>query len=249
VNIACPFLTLAEAIPTLLCPFYGRSTMFCAILTLFPEACRAYLDQSILGIAQRQGQLRVELVDIRNFTTDRHRTADDRPFGGGPGMVLKPEPIFEAVEDTERKFGPLRKILLCPRGERFAQPRARELSTEPGLLLLCGRYEGFDERIRLGMSWDEISIGDYVLAGGELPALVVLEAATRLIPGVLGCDESAELESFESEFFDYPQYTRPRSYRGMDVPEILLSGDHGAVAAWRREQARQLTRQRQTQDE
>ena len=221
--------------------------MFCAILTLFPDACRAYLDESILGIAQRTGQLQVELVNIRDFTTDRHRTADDRPFGGGPGMVLKPEPIFEAVEDTERRHGPLRKILLCPRGERLSQPKARELSEEQGLLMLCGRYEGFDERIRLGFTWEEISIGDYILAGGELASLVVLEAATRLIPGVLGCDESAQLESFETEFLDYPQYTRPREFRGMTVPDILLSGDHGAVDAWRQQQAEKLTRERDNQ--
>ena len=224
--------------------------MFCAILTLFPDACRAYLDESILGIAQRKGQLQVELVNIRDFTTDRHHSADDRPFGGGPGMVLKPEPIFEAVEDTERKNGPLHKILLCPRGTPLTQGKARTLSQQPRLLLLCGRYEGFDERIRLGFAWDEVSIGDYVLAGGELPALVVLEAATRLIPGVLGCDESAERESFETDLLDYPQFTRPREYRGMRVPEVLLSGDHGSVEAWRQQQAAKLTRDRKlTRDE
>ncbi len=216
--------------------------MFCAILTLFPGACKAYLDESILGIAQEKGHLRVELIDIRTFTRDRHRTADDRPFGGGPGMVLKPEPIFEAVEDTERKFGSFHKILLCPRGETFGQRKARSLSGEDKLLLLCGRYEGFDERIRLGMEWDEVSIGDYVLAGGELAALVVLESAVRLIPGVLGCEQSPELESFETELLDYPQYTRPREYRGMAVPDVLLSGDHQAVEAWRRAQSERLTR-------
>jgi tRNA (guanine37-N1)-methyltransferase len=218
--------------------------MFCAILTLFPEACRTYLDQSILGIAQRKGQLQVELINFRDYTSDRHRTADDRPFGGGPGMLLKPEPIFEAVEDTERKHGPLHKILLCPRGQLFSQEKAQALSREPRLLLLCGRYEGFDERIRQGLSWDEISIGDYILSGGELPALVVLEASARLIPGVLGCSDSAVRESFQSDVVDYPQYTRPRTYRGMSVPDVLLSGDHGAVDEWRREQAERLTRDR-----
>lgn len=221
--------------------------MFCAILTLFPDACRAYLDESILGIAQRKGQLRVELVNIRDYTTDRHRTADDRPFGGGPGMVMKPEPIFEAVEDTERKHGALHKILLCPRGTPFAQSKARELSQADGLLLLCGRYEGFDERIRAGFPWDEISIGNYILSGGELAGLVVIEAATRLIPGVLGCEQSAELESFETDQLDYPQYTRPREYRGMKVPDILLSGDHEAVEAWRQKQADRLTRDRRNE--
>lgn len=223
--------------------------MFCAFLTLFPGAVRPYLDESILGIAQRQGKLQVELVDFRQFTHDRHRTVDDRPFGGGPGMVLKPEPIFEAVEDVERRHGPLHKILLCPRGRRFDQPKARELSHKDRILVLCGRYEGFDERIRQGMEWDEISIGDFVLAGGELPGLAVLEAAVRLIPGVLGCAESSELESFEGEYFDYPHYTRPRTFRDMEVPDVLLSGDHGAVERWRLDESRRLTAQRRLADE
>ena len=224
--------------------------MFCAILTLFPGACKAYLDESILGIAQDKGHLRVELVDIRDYTTDRHRTVDARPFGGGPGMVLRPEPIFEAIEDTERKHGPCHKILLCPRGRTHTQRRARELSGEDRLLLLCGRYEGFDERIRTGIAWDdELSIGDYVLAGGELASLVVLESAVRLIPGVLGCAESPELESFETELLDYPQWTRPREFRGMAVPEVLISGDHGAVDAWRREQAQRLTLDRRQRND
>jgi tRNA (guanine37-N1)-methyltransferase len=223
--------------------------MFCALLTLFPGAVRPYLDESILGIAQRQGKLQVELVDFRQFTHDRHRTVDDRPFGGGPGMVLKPEPIFEAVEDVERRHGALHKILLCPRGRRFDQRKARALSETDRLLILCGRYEGFDERIRQGMDWDEISIGDFVLAGGELPGLAVLEAAVRLIPGVLGCAESTELESFEGEYFDYPHYTRPRAYRGMEVPDVLLSGDHGAVERWRLDESRRLTAQRRLADE
>ncbi|MBK8976424.1 MAG: tRNA (guanosine(37)-N1)-methyltransferase TrmD [Planctomycetes bacterium] len=215
--------------------------MLCALLTLFPGAVRPYLDESILGIAQRQGLLQVECVDFREFTHDRHRTVDDRPFGGGPGMVLKPEPIFEAVEVTEQRLGVFHKVLLCPRGRRFDQAKARELSECERLLLLCGRYEGFDERIRTGMEWDEISLGDFVLAGGELAALSVLEASVRLIPGVLGCAESAISESFETELFDYPHYTRPRVFRGMEVPEILISGDHGAVARWRRAEAERLT--------
>lgn len=215
--------------------------MRCAILTLFPEAIRPYLDESILGIAQAQGNLRIDLVDFRNHTLDPHRTVDDRPFGGGPGMVLKPEPIFAAVEDLERAHGVFHKVLLCPRGRTFDQPKARELSQRERLLFLCGRYEGFDERIRAGFAWEEISLGDFVLAGGELAALAMLEAAVRLIPGVLGCAQSAVLESFEGEWLDYPQYTRPRTFRGMAVPDILMSGDHGAVAAWRLEQAKALT--------
>lgn len=215
--------------------------MRCAILTLFPEALRPYLDESILGIAQAQGNLRVDLVDFRNYAFDPHRTVDDRPFGGGPGMVLKPEPIFEAVDDVERSHGSFHKILLCPRGRTFDQRRARELSRMERLLFLCGRYEGYDERIRQGFAWEEISLGDFVLAGGELAALVVLEAAVRLIPGVLGCADSARFESFEGELMDYPQYTRPREFRGMKAPDILFSGDHAAVARWRQAEAERLT--------
>lgn len=215
--------------------------MFCAILSLFPAALRPYLDESILGIAQAQGKLRIDLVDFRHFTSDPHRTVDDRPFGGGPGMVLKPEPIFAAVEDVEQKHGPFHRILLCPRGKTFTQRRARELSQTERLLFLCGRYEGYDERIRTGMAWEEISLGDFVLAGGELAALAILEAAVRLIPGVLGCAESPALESFEGELLDYPTYTRPREYRGMAVPDVLMSGNHAAVERWRLQQARILT--------
>jgi tRNA (guanine37-N1)-methyltransferase len=218
--------------------------MLCAILTLFPGALRPYLEESILGIAQSQGKLQVELVDFREFTSDRHRTVDDRPFGGGPGMVLKPEPIFEAVEATERRLGSFRRVLLCPRGRTFTQAMARDLSTTERLLLLCGRYEGFDERIRTGMAWEEISLGEFVLAGGELAALAVLEASVRLIPGVLGCADSPLLESFEGDLLDYPQYTRPREYRRMRVPDVLISGDHEAVARWRRLEAERLTRER-----
>ncbi len=215
--------------------------MRCAILTLFPEAIRPYLDESILGIAQAQGNLRVDLVDFRNYAFDPHRTVDDRPFGGGPGMVLKPEPIFLAIEDAERTHGSFHKVLLCPRGRTLDQRRARELSRMERLLFVCGRYEGYDERIRHGHAFEEISLGDFVLAGGELAALVVLEAAVRLIPGVLGCAESAVLESFEGDLLDYPQYTRPREFRGMAVPDVLLSGDHAAVARWREGQAKLLT--------
>jgi tRNA (guanine37-N1)-methyltransferase len=222
--------------------------MNCAILTLFPEAIKPYLDESILGLAQDRGLLKVDYVNFREFTKDRHRTVDDRPFGGGPGMVLKPEPIFEAVEATEQKHGPFHKILLCPRGTRYTQKKARELAQKDQLLFLCGRYEGFDERIRESHDWDEISIGDYVIAGGELAALVVLESAVRLVPGALGCDQSAEFESFENgDLVDYPQFTRPREYRGMTVPEVLLSGDHQAVDRWRDAEAIRLTRLRDTQ--
>jgi tRNA (guanine37-N1)-methyltransferase len=157
-------------------------------------------------------------------------------------MVLKPEPIFEAVEATERAFGRFHKILLCPRGIRHSQAKAKELAQEDQLLFLCGRYEGFDERIRTGMEWDEISIGDFVVAGGELPALLVLESVVRLLPGALGCAQSAEFESFQDgELLDYPQFTRPREYRGMKPPDVLFSGDHQAIARWRHAEARRLT--------
>ncbi len=163
-------------------------------------------------------------------------------------MVLKPDPIFEAVEEAERS-GPFHKVLLSPRGQTFSQEKARELATKDRIMFLCGRYEGFDERIRTGMDWDEISIGDYVVSGGELPALVVLEAAARLIPGVLGCAQSAELESFENGLLDYPHYTRPREFRDMGVPEVLLSGDHEAVDRWRRVAAERLTTARKRKPE
>jgi tRNA (guanine37-N1)-methyltransferase len=217
--------------------------MLCSILTLFPGAIRPYLDESILGIAQRNGKLQVRLVNFRDYSTDRHKSVDDRPFGGGPGMVLMPGPIIDAIEDIERTEGPHHKVLLCPRGRRFTQEKARDLSGKERLLLLCGRYEGYDERIRHGREWDEVSLGDFVLSGGELAALAVLEASVRLIPGVLGCSESAVSESFSDERMDHPQYTRPRVYRGLEVPEVLLSGDHGAIAEWRAERARELTEQ------
>jgi tRNA (guanine37-N1)-methyltransferase len=215
------------------------------LLTLFPEAVQGYLDSSILGRAQTAGHLKVHLVDFRQFSKDKHRTVDDRPFGGGPGMVLKPEPIFEAVEWVESTHGPCQRILLTPDGQPFRQANAVALSQEARLLLLCGRYEGFDERIRLGMKWQEISIGDYVLSGGELPALAVIEATARLIPGVLGHDQSAQEDSFTNpQQLDHPHYTRPAEFRGMKTPDVLLSGDHQAVAAWRHQQAIDRTAQR-----
>lgn len=216
------------------------------LLTLFPEAVEGYLRASILGRAQAKSKVRVHVVDFRRFTTDRHRTVDDRPYGGGPGMVLKPEPIFDAVEWVEETYGACHRILLTPIGESFRQESAAALSKKERILLLCGRYEGFDERIRQGMTWQEISIGDFVLCGGEIPALAVIDATVRLIPGVLGDDQSALHESFTSDpqLLDHPHYTRPPEFRGMGVPEVLLSGDHQAVARWREEQARSRTADR-----
>jgi tRNA (guanine37-N1)-methyltransferase len=188
------------------------------------------------------------VTDVRDFTHDRHRSVDDRPFGGGPGMVMKPEPVFEAVEHVERlSETPATRVLLTPQGETFTQAVARELTDAPRLLLICGRYEGFDERIRTGLAPREISIGDYVLTGGELAAMVLIDAVVRLIPGVLGDERSLDEESHadpDGPRLEYPHYTRPRTFRGMDVPDVLLSGDHEAIARWRREQSEKRTRAR-----
>jgi tRNA (guanine37-N1)-methyltransferase len=215
------------------------------LLTLFPEAVKPYLDASILGRAQKAGLLNVHLLDFRRFSDDKHKTVDDRPFGGGPGMVLKCAPIFAATEWVEKTYGPCRKILLTPAGATFRQAHAVELCQEQRLLLLCGRYEGFDERIRLALNWTEFSLGDFVLAGGELPALAVVEATARLIPGVLGHSESAVQESFtDPNLLDHPHYTRPEVFRDMPTPPVLLSGDHGEIATWRNQQAVDRTQRR-----
>jgi tRNA (guanine37-N1)-methyltransferase len=214
------------------------------LLTLFPEALEPYLRASILGLAQEKRKVRIRTVDFRDFASDRHRTVDDRPYGGGPGMVLKPEPVCECVEWLEREHGAFRKILLTPDGRPFRQATARALSTEERLLLLCGRYEGFDERLRDAFAWDEVSLGDFVLSGGELPALCVTEAVVRLLPGVLGHAESATRESFELGGLDHPHYTRPPTWRGRSVPEVLTSGDHDAIERWRAAEARRRTRER-----
>lgn len=223
---------------------------FFAILTLFPEALEPYVHESILGIARSKGLARIELVDFRDFARDRHRTVDDRPFGGGPGMVLRPEPIVDCVEWLEREHGPFRKLALCPSGRPFEQGTAETLATEERILLLCGRYEGFDERIREELDFESLSLGDFVLAGGELPALCVVEAVTRLLPGVLGDARSAEQDSFasipgaERRILDTPHFTRPRVFRGREVPAVLLSGDHAAIEAWRHDAARKRTQER-----
>lgn len=225
------------------------------ILTLFPEVFPAFLGHSILGIAQEKGLVEFRLWNIRDFTQDKHKKVDDRPFGGGPGMVLRPEPVFRTIEEVEKEVlgtvtVPPRKILLSPQGARFNQSMARELAREPRLMLLCGHYEGFDERIRQGFDFLEVSIGDYVLSGGEVPAMVIIDALVRLIPGALGDEFSAVSESFSEMLgeppvlLEYPQYTRPREFRGMSVPEVLLSGDHEKIRKWRLEQARLRTRQR-----
>jgi tRNA (guanine37-N1)-methyltransferase len=210
------------------------------VFTIFPAILEAPLRESLLGRAIADGLLDVRVHDLRIWATDRHRSVDDEAYGGGPGMVLKPEPIFAAVESLDPDRG--RVILLSPAGRRLDQSLVRELSRETHLTLLCGRYEGVDERVVEGLPAEEVSIGDYVLAGGEVPALVLIEAVTRLIPGVIGKDESHEQDSFaEAEMLDHPHYTRPADFRGMAVPEVLRSGDHGAVERWRREAAREKT--------
>lgn len=215
------------------------------ILTLFPEVFEPLLGSSIIGRARSAGIVQIRTTNFRDFATNTHRSVDDRPFGGGPGMVLMCGPLFEAVEKVEREDPtPATRILLSPQGERFNQTMARELAGRERLLLICGHYEGFDERIRLGLRPREISIGDYVLTGGEPAAMVVMDAVIRLLPGALGDDESNVDESFSHGRLEYPQYTRPREFRGMAVPEVLVSGNHAEIERWREEQALLRTRER-----
>ena len=213
------------------------------VLTLFPGFFTGPLDESLLGRARTAGLLEVTAHDLRTWATDRHRTVDDVPEGGGAGMVLKPEPFFAAAEGL---YGSVeqrpRTVVLTPRGTPLRQDLVVELASEPALLLLCGRYEGIDERVHTELAHDEISVGDYVLAGGEVAACVLIEAVTRLLPGVMGNDASGADESFTGGLLEYPQYTRPATFRGADVPPILLSGNHAAVAQWRLEQAIERTR-------
>lgn len=210
------------------------------VFTIFPGIVEGPLRESLLGKAIEAGIVDVRVHDIRAFVTDKHRQVDDEPYGGGPGMVLKPEPVFAAVESLRE--GTKRVIVLSPAGRRLDQPLVRELAKEPWLVLISGRYEGVDERVVEGLPAEEVSIGDYVLSGGEIPALVVLEAVTRLIPGVVGKEESLERESFEDGFLDHPHYTRPSEFREMAVPDVLLSGNHAEVERWRREAAEEKTR-------
>ncbi len=205
------------------------------VLTLFPEMFSGPLDESIIRRARESGRLELRIYNLRDWTHDRHRTVDDRPFGGGPGMVLKPEPIFEAVESlaTEQT----RVVLLGPAGRRFDQTIARELTQYENLLFICASYEGVDERVREAVAHDELSIGDYVLTNGNLPAMVIIDAVARLLPGVLGDDTSAHDESFSHGLLEYPHYTRPAEFREMKAPQVLLSGNHAEIEKWRHEQA------------
>jgi tRNA (guanine37-N1)-methyltransferase len=215
--------------------------MYCDILSLFPEVFEPYINSSIMGRAQEKGLLELKLYNLRKFSTGKHLQVDDAPYGGGPGMVLKPEPIFRAVAEISKGRKNKRVILTTPQGRPFNQQLARELAREEYLLFICGRYEGVDERVAEELVTDEISIGDYVLTGGELPTLIILDAITRLIPGVLGDDESALEDSFMQALLDYPHYTRPAKYQGLDVPDVLLSGDHEQIRRWRRYQALKRT--------
>jgi tRNA (guanine37-N1)-methyltransferase len=211
------------------------------VFTIFPAIVRAPLRESLLGRAIADGVLDVHVHDLRDWTVDRHRSVDDEAYGGGPGMVMKPEPVFAAVGTLDPDRG--RVLLMSPAGRRLDQRLVAELADEPHLTFICGRYEGVDERVVEGLPAEEISIGDFVLSGGELPALVVIEAMSRLLPGVLGNEESSGRDSFsEPHLLDHPHYTRPREFRGMTVPEVLLSGDHGAIERWRRAAALEKTR-------
>lgn len=212
------------------------------VLTLFPAMFAGPLDESIIKRARETGLVDLKIHNLRDYAHDRHKTVDDRPFGGGPGMLLKPEPIFEAVETLSREN--TRVILLSPSGRRFNQSIAGDLARRDDLLLIVGHYEGFDERVRERLADDELSIGDYVLTNGALPAMVIIDAVVRLLPGVLGDEESAAEESFSHGLLEYPQYTRPAEFRGMKVPEVLLSGNHAEIANWRAEQARLRTEER-----
>ena len=207
------------------------------VFTLLPEVFPAYLESSIMQRARERGLIDVHVHNIRDYTHDKHHTTDDTPYGGGGGMVMKPEPVFEAVESVLGPEADCPIIMLTPQGRVFNQSIAQELVQHPRLALLCGRYEGIDERIRTNLITDEISIGDYVLTGGELPALILIDALARLIPDVLGDPDGASDDSHATGLLEYPHYTRPPEFRGLTVPDILLSGDHGKIAKWRREQA------------
>jgi len=217
------------------------------IITIFPKMFEPVLNESIIKRARIKGKVQIYVHDLRDYSSDRHRKIDDRPFGGGSGMVMRPEPIFNAVEKIRspgHRVTGSQVILLCPQGRKLTQRTAKELSKYKQLILICGHYEGIDERVRESLVDKEISIGDYVLTGGELPAMVLVDAIVRLIPGVLGDKNSLNFESFEGNLLEYPHYTRPSNFKGMCVPRILLSGDHRKIESWRKGQALKRTKQR-----
>lgn len=220
------------------------------VVTIFPGMFDAVLGESMCKKAQENGHLSINLWDLRDYTHDTHRSVDDRPYGGGPGMVMKPQPLFDAVEDIRSRTGSAasgkldrsRVVLLSPQGRAFSAGIAEELAGIDQLILICGRYEGVDERVHSDLVDDCISIGDYVLTGGELPAMILIDCVMRFVPGVLGHEKATEEESFSDGLLEYPQYTRPQDFRGLKVPPVLLSGDHDAISRWRKEQAYQRTK-------
>lgn len=211
------------------------------IITIFPELFGGVFEFGIIRRAVEAGLIEINLHDLRDYTFDRHRQVDDRPFGGGAGMVMKPEPLFRAIEAVTHNAGQARVVMLSPQGRLFTQQVAEEFARREQVVLICGRYEGVDERVVDRLAGDEISIGDVVLSGGEIPAMVVVDAVTRLIPGALGSNESAERDSFADGLLDYPHYTRPAEYRGLKVPDVLVSGHHGEIEKWRRRKAMEKT--------
>ncbi|MCZ0755332.1 tRNA (guanosine(37)-N1)-methyltransferase TrmD [Anoxybacillus sp. J5B_2022] len=211
------------------------------ILTLFPNMFTGVLHESILKKAQEKQAVSINVINFREFADNKHQTVDDYPYGGGAGMVLKPQPIFDAVAHLTKQANNARIILLCPQGERYTQKKAEELAKESHLILICGHYEGYDERIREHLVTDEISIGDYVLTGGEIGAMVIVDSVVRLLPGVLGNEASSVHDSFSSGLLEYPQYTRPADFRGLKVPEVLLSGNHRLIDEWRQKESLRRT--------
>ena len=216
------------------------------IITIFPDIFKAIFGESIIKRAQEKRLAKINIHNLRDFSSDKHKKIDDRPFGGGPGMVFKPEPIFDAVKyiKTKSKSKKTKVILFSPQGKTLGHKLAKQLSNYKQLVLICGHYEGIDERVITKLVDEEISIGDYVLTGGELPAMVLVDAVVRLVPGVLGDKDSAKFDSFSDDMLEYPHYTRPANYKGMKVPEVLLSGDHNKIEAWRREQSYKITRKK-----
>lgn len=216
------------------------------VLTLFPQMFTGVLNQSILGRSQEKLAVDINVVNFRDYSSDKHHKVDDYPYGGGAGMVLTPQPIFDAVEAvTKNSETEPRVLLMCPQGDVFTQRKAEELAKEEHLIFICGHYEGFDERIRENLVTDELSIGPYVLTGGELPSMVIIDSVVRLIPGILGNEDSSQDDSYSTGLLEYPHYTRPQEFRGLVVPEVLRSGDHKKIAKWRREQSLQRTFERQ----
>lgn len=216
------------------------------IVTAFPDLFKSPFEESIIRRAQEKKIVQIEIVDLRDFTTDKHRQVDDYPYGGGPGMVLKPEPFFRAVDyiNSEENLSKPKILLMSPQGETLTQDKAKELAQEQDLILLCGHYKGVDERVSEYLASEEVSIGDYILTGGELAAMVVVDSVVRLLPGVIGDYDSAKTDSFEQGILDCPYYTRPENFRGMKVPEVLLSGNHAAIEKWRREKSLERTKKR-----